>query len=333
MLKSISVVIPNYNGIALLEKNIPPLIAALQNSGTQYEIIIADDASVDASVDFLLQTYPEIKVLVNDRNSGFAVTMNKGIFAAKNDLLLSLNSDVVLIDDYFDKLFGYFDVQDTFAVAGKTIGLSDNIEQDTAKYPECSMGNISGTTNYRIKGINSHIAQMGLPSFFTSGANSLYDREKLVFLGGFTELYSPFYGEDLDLSLKAWRLGWKSYFEEKAVCRHPASTTIKKYNRPQQIRLVSRRNKMIMHFSHLGGINWVIFLFRTIFKLLFSWVKWDLTYYKAFNNFIHLLPAVIQFRKDLNEKAVFLNRKLLSLNNVVASLQREIKLRGDIEVF
>ena len=333
MQKSISVVIPNYNGIDLFKINLPPLYKALQKSSINYEIIIVDDASKDNSIDFLRQYYPDIIVIINENNMGFSTTMNRGIYAAKNDLVLSLNSDVVLTEDYFSPLFRYFDDPNTFAVAGKVIGLHDDTIQDTAKYPNCSMGNISGTTNYKIINYLPNTKTIGMPSLYTSGANTLYDREKLVFVEGFTELYSPYYGEDLDLSIKAWRMGWRSYYEEKAICRHQTSITIKKYNRPRKIRIITKRNKLIMHFTHLGGREWLIFLGKTIFKLLFSWVKLDFIYYIAFKKFLMMIPQVIDLRKNMRSKAQGINKDLIPLRSVVSEMQKEIQSLGDIELF
>jgi GT2 family glycosyltransferase len=332
MPNNISVVIPNYNGIDLLENNLRSLHIALQRANTDYEIIVVDDASTDKSVDFIRTNYPDIKLIINQTNRGFSITMNRGIFAAKNELILSLNTDVLLNEDYFLPLFRYFEAHDTFAVSGKIIGLTDDKPQDIAKYPNCSLSNISGTTNYKITGYKPGINSFGAPSFFTSGANTLYNREKLSFIGGFTELYSPYYGEDLDLSIKAWRLGWKSYYEENAVCRHPASTTIKKYNRPKKIRIITKRNKLTMHFSHLKGMGLVAFAIKTLGKLLFIWIKLDFTYYQSFIKFIHLVPEVVRYRKSLKNKARGLNKNLKSLHTIVTEIKREIRSSSYYEI-
>jgi GT2 family glycosyltransferase len=333
MQKSISVVIPNYNGIDLFEVNLPLLYKALQKSGVSHEIIIVDDASNDNSVDFLEQYYPDIIIIVNKKNMGFSTTMNRGIYAAKNNLVFSINSDVVLTEDYFLPLFRYFNEPNTFAVAGKIIGLDDDIVKDTAKYPDYSLGNIRGTTNYKIINYLPNKKTIGIPSFFTSGANTLYDREKLVYIEGFTELYSPYYREDLDLSIKAWRMGWKSYYEEKAVCRHQTSITIKKYNRPRKISIITKRNKLIMHFTHLDGMGWSIFICKTLLKLLFSWVKLDFIYYVAFKNFLLMIPQIFDLRKNLKSKAQNLNKKLIPLRIVVSEMQNEIQTLGPFELF
>ena len=66
---SISIVIPNYNGRDLLEKNIPSLLAALNNF--DFEIIVVDDCSSDDSVQFLKDTYPNVIVIKSNKNQGF----------------------------------------------------------------------------------------------------------------------------------------------------------------------------------------------------------------------------------------------------------------------
>ena len=79
----ISVVIPNYNGEKLLPEIIPLALRALENTGLLFEIIIVDDSSKDASLELIKNDFTFVKCIVNDTNSGFSVTTNKGIMAAK----------------------------------------------------------------------------------------------------------------------------------------------------------------------------------------------------------------------------------------------------------
>ena len=102
MLKqSITVVIPNHNGIELLPIVISSVINALIYSEVDYEIIIVDDCSTDNSVINVSNIYPEVKFLVNEKNLGFSKSVNKGVHASKNELVLILNNDVKLNIDYF----------------------------------------------------------------------------------------------------------------------------------------------------------------------------------------------------------------------------------------
>ena len=66
----ISIVIPNYNGVGLLRRNIPGVLAAAhEEPGT--EVVVVDDASSDGSVDVLRREFPSARVVANERNVGF----------------------------------------------------------------------------------------------------------------------------------------------------------------------------------------------------------------------------------------------------------------------
>jgi len=66
--RNVSVVIPNWNGKELLEKNLPPLIEALQHEKGNHEIIIVDDASTDGSVEFIKDSYSQVKLIQLKKN-------------------------------------------------------------------------------------------------------------------------------------------------------------------------------------------------------------------------------------------------------------------------
>ena len=111
------------------------MIEALIHVGIPYEIIVVDDISTDESVNYLHEFFKEIIVLQNETNTGFAATINKGVFIAKLSHLLLLNSDVKLSKSYFVPLIKYFDKPDTFGVMGRIIGWDNDTIQDGGKYP------------------------------------------------------------------------------------------------------------------------------------------------------------------------------------------------------
>lgn len=280
MKRSISVVIPNYNGKDLLEANLPSVYTALKFSGIiDFEIIIPDDASIDGSIDFIKKNYPDIFLVENKINKGFSGNTNNGIKIAQKDLVLILNSDVKLKEDYFSHLLKYFDKPETFGVTGRIIGLNSDKIQDAAKYPKYFFGNIASTTNYICK------TRSSLYSFFLTGANALINRKKLIELGGFNELFNPYYGEDVDLGLRAWRLGYKCYYEHNAICMHPNSATIKK-EPPDKVIIISSRNKMYLHFIHLDNFELAFYLIKLLTKVFLRALILDIKYLKAFRKFI-----------------------------------------------
>lgn len=314
MSKSISVVIPNYNGKELLETNLPYVYHAIQTSGiTDYEIIISDDASADTSVEFIKKNYPSILLIENAVNKGFSGNTNTGIFKASKELLLLLNSDVVLTSEYFKPLLSYFDKPDTFGVMGLIISLDSDKIQDGAKYPDYSFGYINSFKNYLCAG------QSSLYTLFLSGANALVDRKKIVELGAFSELYNPYYNEDVDLGLKAWRAGYKCYFEQKAICRHPISSTIKKES-SKKVKIISRRNKMYLHFVHLQNIELLYFLVISFFNTIFRTLLLDINHLKSYYLFLTSLNKC-----KAAKAAISATQKKKGITITVRTVVKEIK--------
>lgn len=310
---SISVIIPNFNGVNLLRKNIPFVYQALSTSGvTDYEIIVADDASTDESADFIRQAFPEIIVIRNPQNKGFAGNANTGIRAAKKDIVLILNSDVQLTDGYFAPQLHYFRRADTFGVMGRIIALDDNRIQDGAKYPDIGFSYITSTKNYTCRG------RLSLYTLFLSGANALIDRKKLVQLGGFNEIFNPYYGEDVDLGLNAWQYGYKLYYEHRAVCRHPNSATIKK-EPGKKVKMVVKRNKVFLHYLHFEGAEWLFFALKIAVKAFFGIFVANVKYLKAIRQLWLSRNALreqkkrfkIHRKRSLKEIASFIKRDML----------------------
>lgn len=286
-MKSISVVIPNYNGRKLLEKNLPTIFRALRRVGADYEVIVPDDNSKDDSVEFLRGHYPEIKVITSSVNLGFAGNINKGLRAATKDLVLALNSDVALTDDYFVHQMEYFNDPSVFGVMGAMKDpANDKLIVGAKVCRQNLFGDIDATKN-----IITDPPEV-LDTFYLSGANALIDTAKLRQIGFFNEIYSPFYKEDIDLSLSAWRMGWRCLFEPRAVAFHETSSTILKHNRRKYVKYISKRNKFIFHYIHLGGLKRFLFFAKLGLDIAVRWVALDATFYKAVLAFFRMLPRV-----------------------------------------
>ena len=91
--ESVSVVIPNWNGRDLLEKYLPSVIEAMAGH-KRNEVIVVDNGSTDGSADFVAKTFPSVRVLRLPRNVGFGGGSNAGFRAARNDIVVLLNSDM-----------------------------------------------------------------------------------------------------------------------------------------------------------------------------------------------------------------------------------------------
>lgn len=262
----ITVLIPNYNGRSLLEENLPFVRKALENLGDiNSEIIVSDDGSADDSIPFLKTHHPDVVVVESPVNTGFSGAVNRGLANSTGEWVLLLNSDVQLTPDYFLPQIPWLKDPSLFGIMGKIKSMDRTVVQDSAKYPGMRNGKIRSTLNYVSPG------DVACPTLFLSGANALMRLSMVRELGGMNELFNPYYCEDVDLGLRAWRNGWKCWYEPQAVCYHPNSATIRRQDN-RKVRAISRRNKAFLHLIHLDGW-WLIWFWVQLFaKAVGGWV-------------------------------------------------------------
>lgn len=316
----ISVVIPNYNGSILLPQVLPTVFVALKNTGMPFEIVVVDDCSVDGSVQLLEEKFPEVKIIQNQINSGFSVTSNKGISSSKYDWLLLLNSDVKLEPGYFKSLIKYTERNNVFGVMGRIIGWDDDKIQDGAKYPFFHGVKIKTSGNYLLE--NKALMADGLYSMYLSGANAFINKKAFLSIGGFNELFSPFYVEDFELSLRAWRLGFECYYDYNAICRHRTSSTVVNDYKKKEIKKIYNRNKMFLHAIHLSTSKRFLWFLQMAMEGIFHFITLKWSYISAMFLFLNNYKRVITSRKLMMQKAK--DRKLLPVKEVVDKILNSI---------
>ena len=291
-MKSISVIIPNYNGKELLEEIIPSAKKALEKI-VNSEIIIVDDCSSDGSVDFVTNEYPEIILIRNEINKGFSSSVNRGILASKKDLVFILNSDAKLFPDYFDYQLAYFDNDDTFGINGTIINWDNDEKQAGGKLLRFNSIKIKSNLNYYLQQADDKVWHK---TMFLSGTNMLIDRKKALKINCFDELFDPFYVEDIEFSIRALRMGWKLYYEPRSICRHHISKTIQSHHRRKYIQYLNIRNKYYMHCIHLSVpqlAGWFLLTVATSFLRIFIG---NYAYTKALFAFLKNYKSVIKSR-------------------------------------
>lgn len=262
----ISVVIPCYNGKDLLSANLPKWLEMLKAERWPFEIIISDDASTDGAADWVEAHFAEINVVRAKANCGFAGNFNRGAAMAGGKFILALNTDVEPIQGFLSPMLEHFlKDQDVFAVGVKLKGYDTQI-QDAGKWPDYHWTGLKSTRDFIPN------PDEAVETWFCSAACCLYDAEKFKLLGGFDELFNPYYYEDADLCFRAWCRGWKSIYEPRAEAFHPNSVTIQKHHTSGKIRIVANRNKLFLNFRYLKGWPKMAFVLLLIAKLLTAWI-------------------------------------------------------------
>ena len=293
-MKSVSIVIPTYNGRPLLEKNLPPLVRAAARHVAPVEIIVVDDASSDGTIRFLAERFPEVTVIANECNLGFAETMNRGIRRARHELVLALNNDILVNDDLFERAPGRFGDGSVFSV---TPNMVDPRSQVNQAIPRLQPGVCWFGTRYLQSG-DLPTLEGDIPLFYGSGGASFYDREKLLFLGGFDPIYRPFYIEDIDLSYRAWKAGWKCLLEPAATVYHETSSTIMGLHKRRKIKFIGDRNRTLFLWLNITDSSLIAryFLFLP-FSLMYDVMAFRKYKFVGFFWALKYLPLVPTARR------------------------------------
>jgi len=318
--KSVSVIIPNYNGKHLLQEYLPHTLAVLTSSGIVNEIIIVDDGSTDDSVAFIRAHFPQLALIINPVNKGFSYSCNRGLAIARYELTLLLNSDVKLTPGYFDHQWKYFLRWDTFGVMGRIIDMEGDHIQDAARLPKFSGFKLKTDRFFYSEAENAR-----LYTLYLSGANALISTDKMRQMGGFCELFSPFYCEDMELSMRAWRLKWKCYYEHNAICRHQVSASTKNYKTEKWVKGIYFRNRYYFHAVHLDGsalLAWYVQI--TLIDLLPRILTGQTWIWTSYRELLAHRADIKKFKQKMNQ-LFEKNESRVTIFNVVNKIRRSVK--------
>ena len=294
---SISVILPNYNGKNLLEQNLPSIYAALEHANVNYEIIVSDDCSSDDSINFLKNTYPNIKVFSTDTNMGFSGNCNNGIKNATQTLTCVTNTDVNFDINYFKNALPYFSDKNLFAVKGKIINYADNPENITTIDETCLTYIKRGIIRFKcdIKPDNNKISKDIGGQYVGLGCCFIANTQHLKTIGGFYEIFSPYYWEDSDLAITALEKGYSLIYVKDCVVHHNHGSTISKTQSSLKRKIISNRNKFIFSWLHLSGLkNWCVHFLFIATNILTRWIALDIKYYIS----LYLAVKIYLFKKQ-----------------------------------
>lgn len=226
-MKQLSIIIVNYNVVHFLDLCLDSVFAAISNLDA--EVIVVDNASSDVSCEMVRQKYPEVQLLANTNNVGFATANNQGVKAAQGEYVCILNPDTVVGEMVFERVYA-------FAKAEKKIGaIGVKLIDGTGKFLPESKRNLPtpGVAFKKLFGKGkryyaTHVSADDngevqiLVGAFMFMAKKVYEQA-----GGFDERYFM-YGEDIDLSYTIEQLGYTNYYlGEETVVHFKGESTAK----------------------------------------------------------------------------------------------------------
>ncbi|MDC3378733.1 glycosyltransferase family 2 protein [Planctomycetota bacterium] len=282
----VSLVVPNYNGRDLLLKNIPTLLAAAETYPGPAEVVVVDDGSADDSVEVMRSQLGGARLVVHPQNRGFGPACKTGVEAAGHPIAILLNSDVTVEPDFVGPLVTHFERDaEVFSVSPLILDNAGAPSGVTVNLPSVRRGELKwkGVDPQDLLALAKLPAEVALeiPSLFGLGGAVALVRERFLALGGFDPMYEPFYHEDVDLGLMAWRRGWKVLVEPRSKVTHEDGGTIGKHFQPYRVKVLRRRHRILCNWKHAEGA-WRSGLWKgTLVRFLTRWAKLDFRWYAA----------------------------------------------------
>lgn len=217
----ISVVIPNYNG----EEHLKGCINSLKRQNVQdFRLILVDNGSEDNSVSLVKSEYPESVILEFGHNTGFAKAVNEGIRFSLNggaEYILLLNNDTECDERFLEEMLSGFGDSRTGSVACKMLNYYNrDVIDDAGDFIK-----IKGSPYARGHGEKDE-GQYDREEFIfgaCAGA-ALYKSEVFTRAGYFDEDFFAYY-EDVDFSLRLQLMGYRCFYNPRALCYHKRGAT------------------------------------------------------------------------------------------------------------
>ena len=316
MLNRVAIVILNWNGKEHLERFLPSVIEHSKGA----RIIVADNASTDDSVLFLRENYPNIELIHNESNGGFAKGYNECLKHVDSEFYLLLNSDVEVSANYLDGLMEMmldpkvagaqpkvisYERRDEFEHAGATGGFLDK-----NYFPFCR-GRIFDLTEK-----DKHQYDSKAEVFWTTGACMLIRSELFQKVGGFDEDFFA-HMEEIDLCWRLKRRGYKFMSNPSSVVYHLGGGTLS-YRSPRKTYLNFRNSLFMIAKNHQGwvipklfwrvcldGLAANMFIIKGEFGQFWALFKAHMAFYGKFGRFMKKRKADKTPKEQFNSSGLF----------------------------
>ncbi len=268
----ISVIIVNYNVREFLNNALISLFKALE--GYSAEVFVVDNASDDGSVELIQKNYPEVILITNSVNVGFAGANNQALRRAKGKYILLLNPDTVVQEETFKKLIEFFSTHSDAGMAGckilnpdgtlqlpcrrsfptpwtaftKTFGLSTLFPRSKlfAKY---NLTYLDPDSTYEVDAI--------------SGSFMMITREVYEKIGGLDETFFM-YGEDLDWCYRVQQSGSKVYYVPTTSIIHYKGESTKRSD-IDELKVFYHAMRLFVRKHHAGSPMFEWFIYSGIY--------------------------------------------------------------------
>lgn len=325
-----TVVIPNLNGERFLKDCLDSLF---DQSFRDFDVVLVDNNSSDGSIELVKSLYPEVEVIRNKANLGFARAVNQGIAKASGNYIVLLNNDTVLEREWLASLVEAADASgDEFMFfASKILRMEDErIIESTGD----SLGFTGMPYPLNYEEIDDGRFEKPFPVFSACAAGALYKRKLFDEIGLFDEDFFA-YHEDTDLCFRAQLRGFKGLFVPKARMYHRVGGTssrigdFERYYGTRNFAFLIIKNmpaSLMARSAHKLAFVQAVFLMRAIKRLSFGPLL------KAHASTLKNVPRLLKKRREIQKRRVIETSYLRNATDLkkplLATLMKKLLTRG-----
>ena len=300
-----------YQGLENLKRYLPKNLEVVERTPAIGEVVVADDGSTDSSVELLRERFPSVKVVALATNRGFGATANAAFEAASLPYVLNISNDMVLAPGAAEALLSGFIRPDIFTVSARLVTPSGETEKGRT-IPTFATGDLKiwRALGGPLRGTD--LPARGRLQHF-SGAIGLFDRRIFHELGGFDDLYLPFFVEETDLCYRAWKRGYRVLYEPGAAVEHhhlESGTILRGF--PRSVRQVQfGKNRLLFIWKNIHDpLYMVLHGINLLLRVMLSWLWLDLDFYRSLAGALGRLSEVRPSRERERALSVRTDRQV-----------------------
>jgi N-acetylglucosaminyl-diphospho-decaprenol L-rhamnosyltransferase len=273
----LSIIIVSWNVKELLKKCLRSILTQTQN--ISYEIIVIDNASIDGTADMIKREFPEVKLVINDRNLGFAAANNQGIKLAQGEILILLNPDTEIVDNALSEMVGYLKKHLKIGILGPKLLNSDKtLQPSIRRFPNLldQLLILTKLPNFFPKLIAKYTAQdldyqKSQVVEQVMGAALMTRREVINKIGNLDENFKLWFNE-IDWCLRSIKTGWQNHYLAQAEIIHYKGQS---FSQLQAIKKQYEWNKNLLYYfaKHKPRWQWLVLLLAWPFSLILATIQ------------------------------------------------------------
>lgn len=297
----VSIVLPSLDSVELLERNLPPLLEEVERRDAGDQVIVVDDTGKDVLAAKLADSFPTVEVVVRESNGGFAPAMRSGVEAARHALVFSMNTDVRVRPRFLEPLIELLAEEDVAAAVPRV--LLDGDERRIESLTELRF--VQGMPEVVQSGLSNRSTRMPprpVAIAFAVGGTVLFRRDEFLARGGFDPLYEPFYWEDVDLSMTAWRDGQRVIYQPESVVEHHHRKTIGNLTSEDVFRAAIEKNRLLFTWKFLDDPGQIRAHVAALYRMAVdAWLRDERDELVWLNLALEQLEDVLAARKGLGQ--------------------------------